>query len=352
MTKLSITILLTAALAVDMLAADTPNTGTATAPPATSAPATSAEDAAKTAVEDALVAQNAIDTAERTARQRLTPKAFARWRETKRPLREAIYAHIPALAAAKHPQAERIIFDYAHRLRDGLAPAAGAPDKAAVWDAAKSINPHRYLRSLAPRSEVEDALKGEVTDAGCDIMDVASRRIYNHGHRRHSAASSKWFDAYASRGVGAGITQGNYLGYFRHRINHTPTAEAIRLLAAEVAGLKKRYPDLDKPPHVLALIAEFEASLVTLRELEGFADEPKTSADTPKPPADALARARAAAYAGSNLPPPSPGKYSPLWFRLQRLEARHTSGENTPELTDDYAAYYRDLVAAQSTTTH
>jgi hypothetical protein len=306
--------------------------------------AQSAETPAVAAARAALDARGELARADAVARARLSSKAYARWRRLKQPHWDALYTHIPALAemGAEH---EHLIYEYAHRLRDGGAPIAGAPNKTAAYAAAKRVNPKRYLRSFAPLAEVE-AETAEMTDENIDIMDVVSRRLHNHGHRRHTAASRKMLDAYCVRGLGTGLTHPGYVVFFRARVEKATTAQAIALLSAEVAGLEKRYGKV-KPGHVRTLLDEYQASLLLLRELEGFAAAPAPTATTSaKPTRYALTKARRVAASGARLAPPHPGKYSPLWFRLQSLETRRRGGEDSPALDADYADYYRELAVA------
>jgi hypothetical protein len=200
---------------------------------------------------------------------------------------------------------------------------------------------------------VEAALAGPPSDENVRIADAAFRRFYAGGRRAHNAASGKVYQAYLEQARGHGITHSSYVGWFRRRVNAATLAEAIQLLDAEVEGLLKRYAPLadSLPPFVMDLVNEYRASLVALRELQSFESAPAapqttTSVDTAPPPRDALAKARAAAGAGAHLAPPDPGRYSPLWFRRQRLDNRRAAGEDSPELAEAYADYYAALLAA------
>jgi hypothetical protein len=129
-------------------------TGAETTPAAQGGPApapTPAVSPAEAACNAALAARDALLRADREAALHFRTDTLARWRATKSAAKDAIYAHIPTLAAGTDPRRETIIYEYAHRLQRGLAPAPGAPDQKEVWLAAKAVNPIRYFSFLAPR---------------------------------------------------------------------------------------------------------------------------------------------------------------------------------------------------------
>jgi hypothetical protein len=296
-----------------------------------------ADEAAVAKARAALAAHSRLPAAEAEARRRLKPAAFARWQVVNKSRTEAILEHLPALVHVEGYHAERVIYGEAFRLRDGGEPTVAQPSKVVVFAAARARNFDRYLYQIASREEILAAIGDTTTDWGCSVIDVSSRRLARS--RGHTPVSRAMADAYMSRGLATGLTNVPYADYFRRRVASADNAEAKRLLEAEIAALEKLPAD---HKGAQGCLSEWRESLAALRELESY--------NTPSgaPTSATSAPARGAALAGLRVLPPSPGKYSPLWFRRQRLDKRRAETGDTPALAAAYAEYFADLAAASN----